>query len=124
MKAQVNEAIANFITENRHSEITTVLCRCGAVTMSSLSSADSIAFLSANAPFIGFTLEGVTQNCNHCANNWGVDIVDHSVEIAEIEEQIEELEQELEEAHSVTVRSNLEERLEILRSNLEALENN
>lgn len=122
MKKLVNEAIAAFLEENTNVE--TCGCTCGAVTMSG--SAGEIAFLKSNAPFIGLTLNE-SFGCNHCNNSWGVDIVDHSEEISELEEQIEELEDRLEEldktAINVHTTNDLTQRIEILKSNLESLEN-
>ena len=70
----INAEIANFIESNEHSEIYTNLCGCGAITMSSYGSQDSIQFLQENAPYIKPTNDMIMCNCNHCCNNWGLDV--------------------------------------------------
>lgn len=124
----VKNAISEFLSEiNNNIDIETSLCSCDAVTMSSSDSNSQISFMHKNAPYVGITLTDVLDNCDHCINNWGVDIVDNSEQIAEIEQQIEELEERIadlnDRAINVCLAKDLRNRIMILGNNLEALEN-
>ena len=70
----VNQAIANFLENNQGNGVYTNICSCGAVTMGAYGSSDEISFLQENAPFIKATNYNLMCNCNHCCNNWGVDV--------------------------------------------------
>jgi hypothetical protein len=83
---EVTDAISEFLDSHRNQEVETNLCSCGAITMTTFESSDSIQFKSENAPFIKPTNDMVLDNCNHCANNWGVDI-DEEYEDEEDEEE-------------------------------------
>lgn len=88
---QVAKEIGQFLDWNHDTEIETHLCKCGAITMQTSTRAE-ISFLQKNAPYIKPTFEGVNANCNRCTNNWGVDMVDHSEAIEQLEIELEELE--------------------------------
>ena len=83
---EVTEAISEFLDSHRNQEVETNLCSCGAITMTTFESSDSIQFISENAPFIKSTNNMILDNCNHCVNNWGVDI-DEEYEDEEDEEE-------------------------------------
>ena len=88
--AEVTEAISEFFNSHRHQEIETSICSCGAITMKTFESADSIQFKTENAPFIKPTNDMLFCNCNHCINNWGVDIEDNEDEDNEDEDNEDE----------------------------------
>ncbi len=70
---EVQEAIADYLTEHSSCELEVIGCQCGALTMSNYTNKNTIVFMGSNASFIQPTMAAVNCNCNHCANNWGVE---------------------------------------------------
>lgn len=83
MKAVVAEAISEYLNNHKHADIEVSECSCGAMTMINFKNSESISFKKENAPYISATSDGLLHNCNHCANDWGVDVEFEEEELEE-----------------------------------------
>lgn len=72
---EYNTALSDFMLSAGEQEIYSSLCNCGAITMSCYGTNDlSLSFKAETLPFIKPTNDIIACNCNHCVNNWGIDI--------------------------------------------------
>lgn len=89
---ELTHEILEFMFDHAADDLYINECKCGAFTISGISTKEEIAFSGDTqdecVPFL--RADTMTDNCNHCVNNWGIDIEDEEEEDLEMREGIQE----------------------------------